>query len=53
MSRYAKIAPNSGRICSYGFIGLKVPVESTLAKKSTRVGGIQEANSAEFRRTDE
>jgi hypothetical protein len=52
MSTYAKVARNYRRICTYGFIGLKVPVESTLAEPAW-VGGIQEANSAEFRRTDE
>jgi hypothetical protein len=35
MSTYANAARNSRGICTYDFIGLKVPVESTLAKKSS------------------
>ncbi len=43
MSTYANVASNSSRICTYGFIGLKVPVESTLAKKF-REGGFRRIN---------
>jgi hypothetical protein len=54
MSTYTNAAHNSRGICTYDFIGLKVPLESALAKKFREGGRHSESQTpTEFRRIND